>query len=235
MIAQCTNIDLLNLTTDRTGEKARKKHKRSSEPVDNSTQPKKVKTEHTPEVGVPSVAPVPRYIPVTNDPSGLFQIDSNPGDINDLLKRAEERERKRRKEAKRKHASRLHPEQVEVSDGAQDSDYQPSPTSDNSNEMFEKKVALRLKEKEEERRKKAIKKRKRESVTSVEGSDDSAENEPMQQPGKKHKAKSAVSEENGLNTFPKNTKRKKEKGKKKRSTEKTAQQQKPKKKKRKSA
>lgn len=240
MIQQCSSVSFLK-PTNGVDVMPKKKHKRS-EDSESQTTSKRVKlaieAENNATAGS-STSTGPKRIPVTKDPSGLFQIDSNPDDVEALIKQAEKLQQAQKKQqAKQKRRHQPEAEEVDVSLEVEGSDrelstskrkkarhsetvQEPANYADDYDEEFERKVALRLKEKEEDRKKKANKKRKRESEASVEEPEAAAEGEVKQTRAKKGKDQTAAAPTKS----PKGSKRKKGNSK--------DAEQKPKKKKRK--
>lgn len=254
MIQQCSSVNFPELTNG-TKFVSKKKHKRSEE--SESQKPSK-RVRLAPEAEQNSTshttASAPKRVPVTKDPSGLFQIDSNPDDVEALIKKAEkqqetQRKQQARKEAKQKRKHQQEAEDVDVPLEVDGPDHElsaskrkkakhseitqePIDGADDHDEDFEQKVVLRLKEKDEERKKKANKKRKRESEASVQESEAIVETESKQPKFKKAKSQPAVAKEVEPEKSSKAAKRKK-RNSKDAGTAQDSPQQKPSKKERK--
>lgn len=256
MIQQCSSITFPK-SANGTDVVSKKKHKRS-EDSENHITSKRVKLAIEAEnklAADSSTSNGLRRVPVTKDPSGLFQIDSNPDDVDVLIEQAEklqeaQRKKQAKQEAKQKRKHQPEAEEVDVSLEVEELDHEPStskrkkakhaetvqePASDaeDYNQEFERKVELRLKEKEEDRKKKANKKRKRESEASVAEAEATEESEVKQPAAKKGKGKPAAAKAVEPTKSPKASKRGKKRNSKDATTAQDSSQQKPKKKKRK--
>lgn len=251
MIQQCSSIDFLKIANGIDTTTSKKK-KRSE---DGESLPKSKKAKRTSD-GVKtstndfSVPPNGQRVPVTQDPSGLFLIDSNPENVDVLLKLAQDRQKSQKKQ-KREHEPEPESDAEEVNGSievehlepkeitpkrkkAKHGKVVPEPTDETSddqhNRSFEQKVALRLKEKDEARKSKANKKRKRESDVSVDDNQADVDHEVKQTTTKKSKGKAATTKQLAETKAPKGVKRKKRNSKDANTVNDTSQQ-KPKKKK----
>lgn len=179
MITACADFDRVTLAQQADHTSSRK-HKRPSNEVDSETKGVSKKRKAKEKPGSPGSKPISYTSPI-KDASGLFMIDTNPGDIQSLLQNKEPNVESLEKKKKRRQ-SQLGSSLDNVDTAPDNNVSQPNKRAkithiqdidrevDNDDDhfkAFEAKVQLRLKEKDEMRKQRSNKKRKRDSEVST--------------------------------------------------------------------